>query len=37
MYDLMVQDAEYAKERNRDLTDWPARYAGTTPTIAATP
>ena len=35
MYDMMVQDAEYAKERNRNLTDWPSRYAGTTPTIAA--
>jgi hypothetical protein len=37
MYDLMVQDAEYAKERNRNLTDWPARYANTTPAIATAP
>jgi type I phosphodiesterase/nucleotide pyrophosphatase len=35
MYDLMVQDAEYAKERNRDLTSWPTRYAGTAGEIAA--
>ena len=35
MYDLMVQDAEYAKDRNRDLSAWPARYAGTTPDVVA--
>jgi len=35
MYDLMVQDAEYAKERNRDLSAWPARYAGTAPDVVA--
>jgi hypothetical protein len=29
MYDLMVRDAEYARERNRGLNDWPARYAAT--------
>ena len=34
MHDLMVQDAEYAKERNRDLGNWPARYAGIAPEIA---
>src|SRR5687767_7993373 len=27
MYDLMVHDAEYAHERNRDLSGWPARVA----------
>ena len=37
MYDLMVQDAEYARERNRDLADWPARCAGTAPVVAVAP
>jgi hypothetical protein len=35
MYDLMVQDAEYARERNRDLNNWPARYSGTADAMAA--
>jgi len=35
MYDLMVRDAEYARERNRDLTEWPTRYAGSADEIAA--